>query len=163
MNEEEKALYKLFEELNIKYKKYEHDAIFTVKDAEKLGLIMEGLNLKNLFLKDKKTNHFYLVVLEDNKRLDMKALKTKYNLNKLTFASEEELFNLLHLTKGSVSPFGLIYDNTNQVSVILDKAIIESEDTTLVNFHPNRNTATIVITKKDFLKYLKYLDKEVIY
>lgn len=163
MKDEEKILYELLEKLNIKYKKYEHNAIFTVEDAQKLGLMMEGLNLKNLFLKDKKTNHFYLVILEDNKRLDMKDLKTKYNLNKLTFASEEELYNLLHLSKGAVSPFGLIYDKNNQVSVILDKEIIEATDTTLVNFHPNRNTATIGITKKDFLKYLKYLDKEVIY
>lgn len=161
MNNKEQSIYEILKKLNIDYKVYEHEAIYTVEDANKLGLQMEGLNLKNLLLKDKKTNQFYLVILSDDQRLDLKKLKEDYNLKKLTFATEEELYELMNLVPGEVGPFGLIYDKENKVSVILSKEIKEAEENTLVNFHPNKNTATIGITKKDFLRYLKYLKKDI--
>jgi len=162
MNNKEKDIYEILKKLNISYKIYEHEAIHTIEEANQKGVHFEGLNLKNLLLKDKKTNHFYLVILEDNQKINRKELKQEYQLKEITFATEEELYSLMKLVPGEVGPFGLIYDQENKITVILSKSIKESQETTLINFHPNRNTATIAITKKDFLKYLNYLKKEIL-
>ena len=54
---------------------------------------------------------------------------------------------------GSVSPFGLINDKENHVHLFIDEKLSESER---LAFHPNINTASLVISMKDFLKYLKH-------
>ena len=66
-------------------------------------------------------------------------------------------------TPGSVSPFGLLSDKDHRITVVLEKLITEAADEELVNFHPNRNTATLSMKKKDFLKFLEYMGTEVIF
>lgn len=155
-------LFKILDQLEIKYKIYEHDPIKTVKEAIEKQIILPGLNLKNLLIKDKKKENFYLVILEDNKLLDINKFKEVTNTKKISFAKNDELYTLMKVYPGSVGPFGLINDKENKIKVVLDKAIEEELPKTLVNFHPNRNNATIALTKKDFLKYLKYLNKDII-
>ena len=60
----------------------------------------------------------------------------------------------LGITPGSVSPFGLINDNENHVHVFLDENLKNSET---ISFHPNMNTASLVIKYKDFEKYLQWV------
>ncbi len=53
-------LYDVFQRGGItEYKVHEHKAIFSTKEAEEAGLVMAGLNLKNLLIKDKKQNIFH--------------------------------------------------------------------------------------------------------
>ncbi len=73
------------------------------------------------------------------------------------------MWDLLRLTPGSVSPFGLLSDKAHRVTVVLEKLITEAAAEELVNFHPNRNTATLSLQKRDFLKFLEYIGTEVIF
>lgn len=161
MKNDEKLI-KTLEKLNINYKIYEHEPIKTVKDADEKNLVMPGLNLKNLLVKDKKNNEFYLVILDDHKQFDSKKFKEKTNTKKISFASEEELYSLLKLTPGEVGPFGLINEEENKIKVVFDEDLKNASEEELVNFHPNRNNATLALTKKDFEKYLNYLEKGII-
>lgn len=160
MNNDEKLI-TILEKLNISYTIYNHEPIRTVQDAIDKNLEMPGLNLKNLLIKDKKNNEFYLVILDDKKQFDSKKFKEATGTKKISFASEEELFNLLKLTPGEVGPFGLINEDENKVKVVFELELYEAKDEELVNFHPNRNDGTIALTKKDFLKYLNHLQKEI--
>ena len=58
----------------------------------------------------------------------------------------------LGLKPGSVSPFGLINDETYHVHLFIDKNLKKAER---LSFHPNDNTATIVIDNSDFIGFLK--------
>jgi Ala-tRNA(Pro) deacylase len=59
----------------------------------------------------------------------------------------------LGVEPGSVSPFGLINDIENHVHLFIDE---ELKSYTHLAFHPNLNTASLVISKSDFLKFLDY-------
>lgn len=159
-----KQVCQVLDSLGIEYEIHEHEAFFTVAQAAELGFALPGLNLKNLFIKNKKGPERYLVILEDRRRLDFQAFGEVAGWgNKVTFAKEEEMIEYLGLTPGSVSPFGLINDQEHQVIVVLEKAVGEASNDTLVNFHPNDNTATLALTKGDFLKFLKYQGNPVVF
>ena len=66
---------------------------------------------KNLFLKDKKQNFFVSVI--NHKRVDLN-LYPRHSVKVVSFANEDELFTLLKLTPGAMTPYGLI----NNPSVI---------------------------------------------
>lgn len=164
MDEKEAKLYAILEELNIKdYKVHEHEAIFTSQEAEDAGLTMPGLNLKNLLVKDRKNEEFYLIILSDQRHMEEKHFRKLTGWGKIRFARAEELMELLNLTPGSVTPFGLIFDTEKRVSVVLGKEITDAPDEEMVNFHPNRNTATMTLAKKDFVKFLDYIGCRVIW
>lgn len=165
MTEQEEKLYDLFDEIGItQYTVREHQAVFTSQEAEEAGLDMPGLNLKNLLIKDKKDGRFYLVILDEHRKMERSHFKALTGWSsKVTFAGEAELWSLLRLTPGSVSPFGLIFDTEKRVTVVLDRTITFAPEEELVNFHPNRNTATLGLTKGDFLHFLRHMGNSVIF
>jgi Ala-tRNA(Pro) deacylase len=113
---------------------------------------------KNLFLTNKKRNKFYLYILPANKKSDLKSLSEEVSESKLTFASPEEMKEKLNLEPGSVSPFGLLNENAGDVVLLVDREVVDSD---IVSFHPNRNTATLEITKPMFQKFLGLLKNEI--
>ena len=58
---------------------------------------------------------------------------------------------ILQLSPGSVSPFGLLNDNKNMVSFFLDKKLKKYD---IINFHPLENTSTINMSVIDFLNFM---------
>ena len=144
-------LYDIFHELNISYTEIHHEPVFTVEQAKNISYKIEGTGSKNLFLKSKKSQ-YYLVILEENKKLNFKMLAKELSVSGLTFASEQELSELLNLTAGSVSPFGIINDRECKVLLLIDK---ELEGKTLV-FHPNPNEKSISLTFDDLIKFIEY-------
>ncbi|MBI5754142.1 prolyl-tRNA synthetase associated domain-containing protein [Candidatus Peregrinibacteria bacterium] len=149
---------KFLEELEIKYVKHEHPALFTVEDSAKYDLQMEGAHSKNLFLRNDKGDKHFLVIMDAHKRANLKELGQKIGEKKLSFASPDRMMRYLGLTPGSVSPFGLINNSDKNVIVIVDKWLL---DQPIVNFHPNVNTATLGIGRDDFLKFLQWCGNEV--
>lgn len=125
---------KLLKNLNIEYSIVEHDPVYTVEEAEYIENMIDGIGCKNLFLKDKAS--YYLYILKECKKADLKQISSKLNIGKLTFASEEELNDKLKLERGSVTPMGIINDNSS-VILLIDKEL--KGNTILV--HPNINTA----------------------
>ncbi|NLM13194.1 MAG: prolyl-tRNA synthetase associated domain-containing protein [Epulopiscium sp.] len=150
--EEVLSVYKLLEELDIQYKKYEHAPAFTMEDINELDINIEGEYCKNLFLRNSKGNQHYLVIVSGSKTVDLKKLAREIPSTRLSFASDERLYKYLKLKPGSVSPFGLIHDNDQHVEIVIDQDIVGLD---LLCFHPNINTATVVISYDDFYKYLK--------
>jgi Ala-tRNA(Pro) deacylase len=59
----------------------------------------------------------------------------------------------LGVEPGSVSPFGLINDPDKHVHLFMDEKLLEYDR---LAFHPNVNTASIVVSKTDFLKFLDH-------
>ncbi|WP_055669801.1 prolyl-tRNA synthetase associated domain-containing protein [Desnuesiella massiliensis] len=160
MKVEEKRVYDILEKLDIGFEKYEHNAIFTIEEANELAIDMKGAHCKNLFIRNRKGNQHYLVILEESKTADLKALSSQIGSTPLSFASEERLYKYLNLTPGSVTPFGLINDSEKHVRVLIDNDLIHSE---YISFHPNINTATITITYDDFEKFLNWCGNNVTY
>ncbi len=146
--------------LGLAYNLFHHEAVFTVEEAKALETEIPGVHCKNLFLRNRSGKTHYLVILEENKEVDLKTLSKILETTNLSFASEKRLFKYLKLKPGSVGPFGLIHDLDNQVSVVVDKSILEQE---YVTFHPNDNSKTLSLSTKSFQMFLEKQSYNVTY
>lgn len=162
VSEKEKKVYDVLDNLNINYKKYEHVPVFTIEEANELDIDINGHHCKNLFIRNRKGNQHYLVIIEESKKVDLKELALKLKSTPLSFASEDRLDKFLGLTPGSVTPFGLINDQNREVIVVIDE-VYRSEEDISICFHPNVNTATIELSLEDFDKYLQWCGNKVLY
>lgn len=149
----QKELYSLLEELSIRYEYHEHPPLATIKDAVTHWKDYNSGRCKNIFFRNHKGNRHYLVILEHLRQLNIHDLEKRLKQGKLTFASDRRLMKYLGLEPGSVSPFGLINDRGKNVHLFIDEKLDEFDR---LAFHPNINTATLVISKPDFLKFLDH-------
>lgn len=132
--------------LEIKYKTIQHQALFSMDDLEYVKGLIQGMIPKNLFLKANK--EFILVCTPESTKIDLKELAKTLNAKKIRFATEDELFEHLKIKKGSVSIYCLI--NNPNIPVYLDQKIWEADITA---FHPNSNEFTIELDHDNFAKY----------
>lgn len=141
----------------IEYVLYEHPAVYTCQEAEKHCSHVPGVASKNLFLRDDKKRRYFLVVLSSEKMVNLKQLGEVLGVKRLTFASDQDLKDKLGLEPGAVSIFGLLNDEDFEVELFID---MEFYDQDVVNFHPNRNTASVELKNNMFRKVLKSLQHE---
>ena len=149
----QKELYDLFETLGIQFEYHEHPPVATIEDAILHWKDYNSGRCKNIFFRNHKGNRHYLVILEHLRQLDIHDLEKRLRQGKLSFASDQRLKKYLGLEPGSVSPFGLINDNEKHVYLFIDEKLKEFDR---LAFHPNVNTATLVISKPDFLRFLDH-------
>ena len=149
--------YEVLKELNIPFEKYDHPAVFTCEEAERLASHVPGTPAKNLFLESGKSGKCYLVTLTYGKRANLRHLSEFLDEKKLHFGSPEKLLATLGLIPGSVSPLGVINDAAHEVAFVLDRGFLGVEQ---INFHPNVNTASLVVAVPDFLRLMRGLGYE---
>lgn len=145
-------VYTVLNSLGISYEEVEHEAVYTVEQAEFIKGMIEGTGCKNLFLRDNKKTKYLLVVLEDEKRADLKQIAKVAGTSSLKFASSEDLLDILGLTPGSVTPLSVINDEENKVLVMFDADLQGKR----VTFHPNINTKTLAMSFEDTLRFVEY-------
>jgi len=151
MTDQEQAVYAVLDALHIAYTRHEHPPVFTVEEAEQHWRGIEAVHCKNLFVRNKKGNAHYLVIVERSKSVDMKRLTAQLGEDRLSFGSPERLASHLGLTAGAVSPFGIINDGEHRVTVVLDEDLRSAGR---IAFHPNVNTATIALSFTAFERFL---------
>ena len=137
--------------LGISYQRYSHPPVFTAEDAAEHWAPIPATSVKNLFLRNKKGDRHYLVILEIDKEANLKHLVKLIGDDRLSFGSPERLMANLGLTPGSVSPFGLLNDASRAVIVIVDEDLRRAER---LIFHPNINTASLAISREDFERFM---------
>jgi len=144
-------VYAALDALGIPYERHEHPPVFNAEDASKIWDPIPGVQCKNLFLRNKKGDRHYLVILEVAKRADLRALVKIVGDDRLSFGSPERLMANLGITPGSVSPFGLIHDSRHAVRVLVDADLRHAAR---LIFHPNINTASVTISGADLERFL---------
>ena len=146
----EKVL-KWLDEHGFQYEWYEHPASPTIEEAKAHWRQDGSKHCKNLFFRNHKGNRHYLVCFDCDQALAIHDLEHRLHQGKLSFASEQRMERYLGLRPGSVSPFGLINDKESHVHLFLDKNLLNYPS---LSFHPNDNTATVVISQQMFARYL---------
>ena len=149
-----KEVFGYLDNLGIKYDIVNHPAAFTTEEADKYIEGMEGVPSKTMFMAGKKDKNFYLFIMDENKRLDIKKLSLLIG-DRLYFGKEEDLKSKMGLVPGMVSLFGLLNNKEHDIKVYIDKDI---ELEKIITFHPNDNRATIFISVSDMFKILDDLD-----
>lgn len=140
------AVLDLLDANGIFYQCVEHEPVYTIEDMLRLHLDEHGEIPKNLFLRNANGKQHYLVIVSKEKTVNLKALREVIGSTALSFASEERLQKHLGLSKGAVTPFGILNDLDCSVEVIVDEDLV---DVPCLGFHPNRNTATVFLSYRD--------------
>jgi Ala-tRNA(Pro) deacylase len=148
----------VLDQLGIAYDRFDHPPVFTVEEAREHWAGIDATHCKNLFLRNKKGNRHYLVVAAHDQPVSIQHIAGIAGDDRLSFGSPERLLRCLGLTPGSVSPFGLINDASKAVCVVVDAGL---RDVARVGFHPNINTATVVISAADFERFLVWTGHDV--
>ncbi len=159
MDKQQKVFEKLAE-LKITYEVINHPAVYTIEEIDNLGIPKRHNVCKNLFLRDYKGKRHFLVILHKDKQADLKKLREQLGTTGLGFASEERLEKYLQLSKGAVTPFGIINDTDCAVEVVFDKEVVGMQN---LGFHPNENTATVWISFDDIKKVIEQNGNRIIY
>lgn len=145
-------------EHKIHYMMHTHPAVFTVPEAKIHCGHIPGTHIKNLFLRNKKTDEYYLVTIPAEKRLDLKRFQKLIGAPSVRFATPEALFEILGLTPGAVTPMGLVNDTKHRAVFILEKELWTAE---ILCVHPNVNTATLQLKNEDFRKFIAATGTEI--
>ena len=148
-----RPVYEALTALGITYDMYAHPPVFTGEDVEAYWRDIPAIPVKNLFLRNKRGNREYLVIVGVEKRVDLQQLVKTIGDDRLSFGSAERLMQTLGLTPGSVSPFGLLHEGSRDVQVIVDMDLRQAER---LIFHPNINTASVTISFNDLEKFLAW-------
>lgn len=149
----EEKVYEILKKLNIEYEKVTHPALFTEKDDEKYGIVFNGTTCKNLFIRNKNKSKYYLIIIPLNKRINLNELQEKLNETRLSFGSEETLFEKLKITSGSVSLLNIIEVEQTDVKFIIDSNLLKENK---VGFHPNTNKATVLFSPQNIEKIMDF-------
>jgi Ala-tRNA(Pro) deacylase len=160
MDELTRPVFDALHALGIPYDSYTHPPVFTSEDVEKYWRDIPAAPVKNLFLRNKKGHHEYLVIVGVEKRVDLQQLVKAIGDDRLSFGSSERLMQTLGLTPGSVSPFGLLHQGSRAVQVIIDDALRGAER---LIFHPNINTASVTISFADLERFLASRGNALLY
>ena len=149
---------KKLRDLNINFEIVEHEPALTTEQADKFIEGIEGVRTKTMFLTNKKKKNFYLVIMDDAKRLDMDYFKNIVEEKQIKMASKDTLYEKMMLPPGVVSPFGLLNNSDKDIKVYFDIEIMSEKR---MSFHPNTNEKTIFISKEDLIIFLNNIGYQV--
>lgn len=184
---DKQGIYRTLTAQGVAYEAVEHKAVYNMAELEEVKLPHPGSEAKNLFVRGDKREHYYLICVKGDKRVDLKAFRKRQGLKSLSFASPEELMDLLGLAPGSVSPLGLLNDTARsadgfcgdppadprggrslcqsvgtgevrpRIRLYLDAAFAGG----LIGLHPNDNTATVFLQAEELVRVLRSHGSEV--
>ena len=146
----------------IEFELIEHVPLRTVKESKQFhhqSLLFDKsvAQIKNLYLRDHKKNNFLLVVHQD-KKIDLKKLSEIIKAGRLSFGSEERLFENLGVRPGAVTPFAMINGIHKNVDLYLD---LNLSSYPKLYAHPLVNDRTIEVTIEGLENFCKNIGVRV--
>ena len=146
-------------DMGIEFERIDHPAVCNMAEMAKIDLPHPEAEAKNLFLRDDRREHFFLLTVRGDRRVDLKEFRRARQTRPLRFASEDELSSLLRLIPGAVTPLGVLNDAEHHVKFFLDRAFADG----LVGVHPNDNTATLWLRAEDLIRVVRDHGDEIEY
>ena len=126
-NNLQKAVYEMFSTLGIRFERVETDEVITMEDCaainDRLGIKL----VKTLFLANRQQTEFYLFVTEGDKPFRSKDFSHALGIARVSFAPAEKMQEMAHTVIGAATALSAILDKEHLFSVVLDKAVLESD------------------------------------
>ena len=147
------AVYDFLNDQGIGYEVTDHQAVYNMAELAEIDLPYPDADAKNLFIRDDKKRQYYLISVQGDKRVDLKAFRDQFNTRRLSFGSDKDLLDLMGLTPGAVSPLGLFNDYNLKIAYYVDRQLVADDH--LIGVHPNENTATIWLKGQDLVDLIE--------
>lgn len=106
---------------------------------------------KNLFLQNRQGTEYFLLLIDQDKKFRTAEVSKLIGKARLSFGSQDKLYEYLGVAPGAITPLGLIFDSEQKVTVIIDKALIKMDK---VSVHPLVNNATVTLKTADVIGVL---------
>lgn len=151
MNKQE--VYDFLKSRKTEFEVTEHAEVYNMAELAAIDIPYPEADAKNLFVRDDKKKNYYLITVKGDKRVNLKDFRAKNGTRPLTFASENDLMDILGLIPGAVTPLGILNDTDRRVSLFLDRSFLDKPG--LVGVHPNDNTATVWLKTEDLISIVK--------
>ena len=147
----------VFALLGVPYEIAEHAPIYSAFDRERQNVVVDALICKNLFLRNKEKNRYYLFTLPIDKRADLVGLQKKLEETRLSFGDADALWEKLHIRPGSVSLLNIVGAYEAAASPPL-RFLVDAETLTVprIGVHPNDNAATIMFAAEHLPRFFEY-------
>ena len=139
-------IFAFLEEHHIDYKRVDHPPVYTVAEALEKVPHLDGAKTKNLFVRTRKADRHFLVVVDYNKSVDLKGLGKTLGVKRLSFGSPKRLMTYLGIEPGAVSLLAILNDTDGAVEMVVDQAIWNAER---IKCHPLVNTSTLSIAQPE--------------
>lgn len=146
---QEAAVFTKLEQLGIEYDRVSSDAADTMEKCAEVSKVLGIPICKNLFLCNRQKTQFYLLAMGPDKPFHTKDLSQQIGSARLSFAPEEQLWELLHCTPGSATVLGLMNDTEHQVRLLMEREVYEAES---ISCHPCICTSSLKLRTKDVLE-----------
>lgn len=115
---QEAAAFDFLDSLGIDYERVTHELADTMEKCDDVSAVLGVDVCKNLFLCNRQKTNFYLLCMPPHKAFHTKDLSHQIGSARLSFAPEEQLWDLLHCTPGSATILGLMNDDENRVQLL---------------------------------------------
>ena len=150
-NEVEELIFNKLKELKIDFERIDNDEANTMESCVELDKKLGAEIRKTVFACNRQKTQYYLVVLPANKPFVTKDFSRAMECARVSFASVEDLLDIIGVTPGSASVLCSIKDTEKKVQVVIDKPITEEE-----YFSCNTGTSLrhIKIKTKDLLEVI---------
>ena len=157
--EKEIRTYDLLDKLGITYERVDHEEANTMEACLAIDEVLApAVICKNLFLCNAQKTRFYLLMIREDKKFKTKEISHQINSSRLSFAPAEFMETYLDITPGSVSVLGLMNDTENEVTLLVDEDVLNSE---LFGCHPCINTSSLRLKTADvFGPFLLAIDHD---
>lgn len=156
----EQAVYAALNAMGVAYDVVRHAPTVSVEESAQAMAPLNAVCVKNIFLCPRNQSRFYLLMTRPEAKLRTGDISKQAGASRLGFAPEEKLAQYLHEAPGAVSPMGLVFDEMQEITVLVDRAL---RDVPRLAFHPCVNTESLAMSSRDFFDvYLKKLGYEPI-
>ncbi|MCI6999085.1 MAG: prolyl-tRNA synthetase associated domain-containing protein [Clostridiales bacterium] len=144
----EQRVYDLLDELNIPYERVDHDAAYDMGACCVISQVLGVRICKNLLLTPRNRSAFYLLAMPDDLPFRTADFSKIIGSSRLSFATEEDLRDLLGVQIGSASVLGLMNDTAHRVTLAMERRVADAE---WFGCHPCRNTSSLRLKTSDLL------------
>ena len=139
-------VYDLLDKLGIDYQRTDHAPADTMEACDEIDRVLGILICKNLFLTNRNHSKYYLLMMPGDKPFRTRELAHQHGLQRLSFASPEEMEKHLDLHPGSVSVMGLMNDRDHAVQLLVDEDVLKGE---YLGGHPAVNTSSLKMKTRE--------------
>lgn len=139
-------VYDLLDKLGVEYARVDHEAAMTMEACAEIDTVLGAPTCKNLFLCNRQKTAFYILLIPGDKIFKTKDISAQIGSSRLSFADGEYMEKFLDITPGSLSVLGLMNDPDHDVTLLIDRDVLEGE---YIGCHPCINTSTLRIKTVD--------------
>ena len=146
--EVEQRTYALLERLQIPFDRVDHDTASTMDDCAVVSKVLGVPICKNLLLTPRNRSAFYLLCMPADKPFITRDFSRQIGSSRLSFATAEDLEELLGVQVGSASVLALMNDPENRVRLLMDEQV---RSRAYFGCHPCENTSSLRLRMSDLV------------